>query len=150
MDMSRVSRGEAVAAAAGVAVLVLMFLPWFGGSLSGIGAPKQVPTSTGWEAFGGVFDALIVLLAGAPVAIALGRATGRLPPLPLEQAALVLGAGALVFLIVAVRLLDPPDVIGVAVPNIDVDSSRKVAAFLALAAAAAVAYGGHLQRATTR
>jgi hypothetical protein len=150
MDVSRVSRGEAIAAAGGLALLVFMFLPWFGGSLSGIGAPIKVPTSTGWESFGGVFDILIVLLAGTPLAIAVGRATDRVPPLPLEQAVLVMAAGALLALVVAVRLLDPPDVIDVGIPTIEVESSRKVAAFLALAAAALIAYGGYLQRAATR
>lgn len=150
MHVSRVSRGEAIAAAAGLALLVFMFLPWFGGSLSGNGAPIKVPTSTGWEAFGGVFDVLIVLLAAGPIAIAAGRATDRLPPLPFEQGALVLAAGALLALIVAIRLLDPPDVIDVGVPSIEVNSSRKIAAFLSLAAAAAIAYGGHLQRGATR
>ena len=148
MDLTRVSRGEAIAAAGGLALLVFMFLPWYGGSLSGIGAPVKVPTSTGWESFGGVFDFLIVLLAVTPIAVAAGRATDRLPPLPLEQGLLVLSAGALLALIVGIRLLDAPDVIDVGIPNVEVDSSRKVGAFLALAAAAVIAYGGYLQRGT--
>lgn len=50
----------------------------------------------------------------------------------------------------AVRLVDPPDVVDVAIPNLEVEDSRKAAAFLAPLAAAAIAYGGHLQRARMR
>ena len=146
MDTSRVSFGEMVAAAGGVALLVLMFLPWFGGRLSGIGAPVKVPTRTGWESFGTLFEFLLVVASAIAVGIAIARAMDSLPPLPLEQGVMVLAAGVVAFLIVGFRLLDPPDVLDVAIPNLDVDSSRKVAAFLSLAAAGAIAYGGFLQR----
>ena len=151
MDTSRVSLGEMVAAAGGLVLLVCMFLPWFDGALSGRGA-SNVPlqTTTGWEAFGGVFDIVIVVLAAAPVGIAVARATDSLPPLPLEQGVLVLAAGVLLFVIVAFRLIDPPDAIDVAIPGLELDPSRKLAGFLALVAAAAVAVGGHLQRSVRR
>jgi hypothetical protein len=150
VDTARVSRGELIAAAGGLALLVLMFLPWYGGSLTGSIAPVKVDTTTGWQVFGGGLDFLIVALAAVPIGIAVGRATERLPPLPLEQSLMVLGAGGLLLLIVAVRLLDPPDEIAVPLPGVEVDSARKIAAFLALAAAAAIAYGGYLQRGATR
>lgn len=146
MDTSRVSFGEMVAAAGGVALLVLMFLPWFGGRLSGGGAPVKVPTRTGWESFGTVLEFLLVVAIAIAVGIAIARAMDSLPPLPLEQGQMVLAAGVVAFLIVGFRLIDPPDVLDVAIPGLDVDSSRKVAAFLSLIAAASVAYGGFLQR----
>ena len=140
-----------IAAAGGLVLLVCMFLPWFDGTLSGRGA-NNVPlqTTTGWEAFGGVFDIVIVVLAAAPVAIAVARATDSLPPLPFEQGVLVLAAGVLLLIIVGVRLIDPPDAINVAIPGLELDPSRKLAGFLALVAAAAVAAGGHLQRSLRR
>lgn len=148
MDASRVSRGEAIAAAGGLVLLVSMFLPWYGGELTGAIAP--VDTTTGWEVFTGVLDILIVALAATPIAIAIGRASDRLPPLPFDQGAMVLGAGALLCFIVVIRLVDSPIETPVPLPNVDVDSARKVGAFVALAAAAAVAYGGYLQRTVTR
>ena len=152
MDTSRVSFGEMLAAAGGLVLLVCMFLPWFDGELSGRNAASVVvvPTTTGWEAFGGVFDALVVVLATVPIAIAVGRASGALPPLPLEQDVLVLLAGAVLLVIVAVRLIDPPDAIDVAIPGLDQDVSRKTASFVACAAAAAIAVGGYLQRSVRR
>ena len=146
MDTSRVSFGEMVAAAGGVALLVLMFLPWFGGRLSGLGAPVRVPTQTGWESFGTLFEFLIIVAVAIAAGIAVARATGTLPPLPVEQGLLVMSAGAVAFAIVVVRLLDPPGVIDVAIPSLEVDTSRKVAGYLALAASAVIAYGGFLQR----
>src|SRR5919106_4787963 len=112
-----------IAAAGGLVLLVCMFLPWFDGTLSGRGAAGvPVPTTTGWEAYGGVFDVLIVLLAAVPIGIAVGRANDSLPPLPLEQGTLVLLAGVLLFVIVALRLIDPPDLIDVEIPGLDLAS----------------------------
>jgi hypothetical protein len=146
LDTSRVSLGEMVAAAGGMVLLVCMFLPWFGGERTGRGAtPVAVPTATGWESFGGVFDILIVVLAMVPIGIAVGRASDTLPPLPLEQGVLVVAGGVILLLVVAVRLIDPPGVIDVAIPGLEVDRSRKLAAFMALVAAAAVAFGGFVQ-----
>ena len=149
MDTTRVSLGEMLAAVGGLVLLVCMFLPWFDGSLSRAGSPTVSEVATGWEGFGGVFDVLIVVLALVPVAIAVRRAGAEaLPPLPLEQGALVLGAGALLVVIVAGRLIDPPDLLDVPIPGLDMDTARKPGAFMALASAAAVAFGGYLQRAT--
>ena len=154
MDTSRVSLGEIIAAAGGLVLLVCMFLPWFEATVSGRGA-ANVPVSTttdttGWEAFGGVFDILIIALAAIPIGTAVGRASSSLPPLPLQQGVLVLAAGGLLFAIVGLRLVDPPDAINVATPGFEVDTTRKVAGFPALLAAAAVAAGGYLQRSVRR
>lgn len=149
MDVSRVSRGEAIAAAAGLVLLVSMFLPWYGGTLTGI-APVKVDDKSGWEVFTGVLDILIILLAAGPAAIAAGRAANRLPPLPFEQGAMVLGAGLVLVGIVVIRLIDSPIGTAVPVPTIGVDSTRKFGAFVALAAAAAISYGGYRQRAEMR
>ena len=154
MDTSRVSLGEMIAAAGGLVLLVCMFLPWFDGTISGRGAanvPLATTTgTTGWEAFGGVFDILIVVLAAIPIAIAAGRANDSIPPLPVEQGVLTLAAGSLLFAIVALRLIDPPDAIGVAIPGLELDTTRKMAGVLAALAAAAVAAGGWLQRSVRR
>ena len=145
MDTSRVSFGEMVAAAGGVALLVLMFLPWFGGRLSGIGAPVKVPTRTGWESFGTLFEFLLVVAIAIAIGIAVARAMDSLPPLPLEQGTLVFLAGVALFVIVALRLIDPPDVIDVDVPGLDLSSERMAPAFGAALATLAVAVGGYAQ-----
>ena len=146
MDTSRVSLGEMIAAAGGLVLLVSMFLPWFGGERTGSGGVLvAVPTTTGWEAFSGVFDILIVVLAAVPIGVAAARANDSPLRLPLEQWAAVMLAGAILLVLVVVRLIDPPDLINVAIPGLEIDVSRKLAAFVAAAAAAAIAVGGYLQ-----
>ena len=69
------------------------------------------------------------------------RATGNLPedvPWPV----LLLAAGALALLLVLFRLLDIPAPDVPAVAEDSVDFGRKFGLFLALVAAAAIAYGG--------
>ena len=135
-----------IAAAGGVVLFLCMFLPWFDGTLTGRGASRvPVPTTTGWESFGGVFDVSIVVLAAIPIGIAAAKANDSLPALPLEQGALVLLAGVLLFAIVLLRLIDPPNVIDVAIPGLDLDTSRKAAAFGTALAAIAVGFGGYVQ-----
>jgi hypothetical protein len=151
LDTSRVSLGEMIAAAGGLVLLVCMFLPWFSGELGGRGsAGVVVPTTTGWESYGGVFDLTFVVLAGLPIALAVARANDSVPPLPIEQGVLVTAAGALLFVLVLVRLIDPPQPIDVAVPGLALDTTRKLAAFGAALAAAAIAVGGYLQRSMRR
>jgi hypothetical protein len=146
LDTARVSLGEMIAAAGGLVLLVCMFLPWFGGERVGSGgALVAVPTTTGWEAFSGVLDILIVVLAAVPIGIAVARANGSPLRLPLEQWAAVMIAGALLLVLVVVKLIDPPGVIDVAIPGLEIDISRKLAAFLAAAAAAAILVGGYQQ-----
>lgn len=145
MQPSRISRGEALAAAGGLLLVGLMFMPWFDGTFD-IGTPVGVQEKTGWQSYGGLFDFLIIGLAVLPLGVAVAKAAGRAPALPLEQGLMVLATGALLVLIVAVRLIDAPDLTDVPIPNAEVEISRKGAALLALIAAAAVAAGGHLQR----
>lgn len=145
MDTSRVSLGEMVAAAGGVVLLVLMFLPWFGGHLTG-GPPIKVEPQTGWESFSALSKFLLILVMAAAIGVTAARALGRLPSLPVEQGALVLVAGVVAFVVVLIRMLDPPASFASASLGLEVDTSRKLAAFLALAASATIAYGGYLQR----
>ena len=135
-----------IAAAGGLVLLVCMFLPWFGGERVGRGgALVALPTTTGWEAYSGVFDLLVVALVAVPIGIAVARANDTDVRLPLEQWFAVMAAGAILLLLVVVRLIDPPDLLNVALPGLEIDVSRKLAAFVAAAAAAAIIVGGYLQ-----
>jgi hypothetical protein len=147
LDTSRVSLGEMIAAAGGLVLLVCMLLPWF--DITGRDAGVTV-TKTGWQSFGGVFDILIVVLAAVPIAIAIGRASDSLRWLPLSQGVLALAAGALLFVIVALRLIDPPNLLDVEIPGLELHTSRKLPGFLAVLSAVAIAAGGYLQRAVRR
>jgi hypothetical protein len=142
MDASRLTRGEQVAAIAGIALLVIMFLPWFGiGGVAGealeqaqdLGFAPDVSTSANaWESFD-VIDLVLLLTVIAAVGVAVAAMMAQTVALPIAASAITAGLGILSTVLVAYRLLDPP-----------YDASRKFGAFLGLIAAAGVAYGGWL------
>ncbi len=104
-----------VAAAAGLLV-VSLFLPWFGGERTSV---------TGWQVFE-LVDLVLLGTAVAAVASAFGRLDGRV----------LLGAAAVVFVVVVVQLLEPPLVAA--------DTDREVGAWLALVAALGLLAGAAL------
>jgi hypothetical protein len=149
-----VSRGRLVAAVGGIALLVVMFLPWFrlGGEAGEaveqaqqvaeqFGVPGVPIVDTEANAFESFALIDLVLLAAAVTAIGLAVAAmigaGDLPPAAGTAAT---GLGALAALLVLYRLIDPPDVFEV-VPGFQIEVERKLGAFLGLIAAAAVAAG---------
>ena len=133
MDTSRVSLGEMIAAAGGAVFLVCMFLPWFHSERAGRGGTTvDLGTTTGWESFGGVFDLLIVVLAGLPIAVAVWKASDALSPLPVEQDVLVLIAGLILVVLVVAKLIDPPSSIDVEIPGLDEDATPQLALFAGL------------------
>jgi len=135
-----------LAGAGGLVVFVCMFLPWFDGSLAGRGVSKvEVDTITGWEAFGSFFDLVIIVLAAVPIAIVVWRASAPPSGLPAEPSTLVLGAGALLLAVLLWRVLDPPDLFDVPLPDLETDISRNPAAFAAPLAALVVMVGGWAQ-----
>lgn len=132
MDMSRLSFGEMVAAASGVALFIIMFLPWYGVDI-GIGTDSL----SAWSAFDFI-DLLLFLVAVAAVAIPLARAYRALPRnLPLPPAQIVAVAGAMATLLVLFRIVELP--FG---DEAVVEISRKVGVFLGLIASLGIAFGG--------
>lgn len=92
--MRRLRRGEWLAAVGGVALLALMWAPWYG-------------DANAWEAFA-VVDVVLALAALSGIAAAFLQATRRSPAMPI--AADVLGSVVclLALLLLVIRTLDPP------------------------------------------
>lgn len=139
--MSRLSRGERIAAASAVLLFAFMFLDWFGGEVAGIpGFTGSVPGGSAWQ----VLDAIPVFLMLA-IVCALGVAVVRLTDADLHLAislnAIVAAVGALAVLLILFRIVDPPSVGSLA--GVAVDVSLEPGIFLGLAAAAGIAYGGY-------
>ena len=139
MDTSRLGTGDMIAAASGVALLIVLFLPWYGVEVS-VADVSISENASGWETLSFI-DILLFLIALTAIALPAARAAGALPadvPGPL----VVLAVGALGVLLVVYRLIDipAPDVPTVAEDT--VDFSRKIGVFLALIATAGIAYGG--------
>jgi len=121
MNTSQGSQGALIAGAGGALLILFLFLPWVG--LNGASA-------NGWEVMtiGDIFFLITGLVA---IGAALGAGGALLPGLTLNGAATLLGGVATVLLL-WLLIFDWPE-----------GTSRQIWAFLALVAAAAIAYGAY-------
>ena len=84
VELSRLRPGELIAAAGGVALLVVMFLDWYavGGTTSVGGSDVRISLGlTAWEAFA-ITDVLLALAALIAIGLAVITAARRSPALP--------------------------------------------------------------------
>ena len=132
MDVSRLSFGEMVAAASGLALLLFMFVPWYRNDRG-----FDVQSLSAWKAYA-LIDLVLFIAAALAIAMGVARAARAIPPnLPMSPAMIVAAAGALAALLVLYRILEPPD------PGMDgVEIGRKIGVYLGLIASVGVALGG--------
>ncbi|MDX6690913.1 MAG: hypothetical protein QOG15_2370 [Solirubrobacteraceae bacterium] len=137
MDPSQASVGEKIAAGSAVVLFISLFLPWYGVSVSA-GGLNISETGNAWEALSGI-DVLLFLCAVTAAGVVVARLAGALPELPVPPGQILLAVGAVALLFVLYRIIDIP------APNNlpdQIDFSREWGIFVALIAAAAMAYGG--------
>ena len=138
VELSRLRPGELIAAAGGVALLVVMFLDWYAaGGTTEVGG-RDITISVGfsaWEAFD-VTDILLALAALAAIMLAVLTATRRSPALPVAASVITTTAGVLATLLVLYRILNQPG------PNEFIEV--KFPAFLGFLCVLAIAAGGWL------
>jgi hypothetical protein len=94
----RMRSGEALAAAGGLALLVVMFLGWYA---------TDGATLSAWEAFS-VTDVLLALLALLGLGIALAQVTQRAPALPVGLGVVASALSLVVLLVLLYRILNEP------------------------------------------
>ena len=138
MELSRLRPGELIAAAGGVALLVVMFLEWYAAGGTTKVAGRDITISVGftaWEAFG-ITDILLALAALIAIGLAVLTATRRSPALPVAASVITATTGILATLLVLYRILNQPG------PNEFVDV--KIGAFLGFVSTLAIAAGGYL------
>jgi hypothetical protein len=116
LDTSRISLGEAVAAASALLLFVFLFIDWFG------------PFSA-WEVFD-VVDILLTLAALVVVGLVIARAVGAALRLPTHPAQLITWAGVIALVLVLAFLFEGEE--------------REVGVFLGLLAALGMTIGGLL------
>jgi hypothetical protein len=135
MDLSRLRTGELIAGVSGVALLVVMFLPWFGlpdvvadplEQFSGIDT-----TVNAWEAFDFI-DLVLMLAVISGVGLAVLAAAQPNVQLPVAASAITAGIGILGAVFVIYRVLDP----------ILVGADREIGLYLGLVAVVGIAIGG--------
>jgi hypothetical protein len=99
MELRRLGAGEWLAAVSGVALLVSLFLPWYGANVDG--------TASGWESLAAI-DVLLAFVAASGVLLAIVTAAQRVPAVPVALSALVALAGGIGVLLVLFRTIDLP------------------------------------------
>ena len=135
MDTSRLGRGEMIAAASAIALLLIMFIfSWFG--VEGFGA-------NAWESFSFI-DIILFITILVAIGLAVMKANSQSPNLPVAGSALVAGLGILSVLLIIYRIIDPPGggEVETGFGAVELEIGRKIGVFLGLIAAGGIAYGG--------
>src|SRR5205823_9324886 len=101
VDPRRLRAGEWIAGLSGAALVVILFLPWYG-------AEGTSATQTAWEAFA-VNDGVLLFVALFAIGLAVAAATQRTTAVPNAMASLTALFGILAIVLVTVRLAFPPD-----------------------------------------
>jgi hypothetical protein len=136
LKMERLNQGEKVAAGSALALLVCMFLGWFG---------FGPYVSNAWDTLHYISPLLAIAIAAILTIVSL-KAGGRSLDIPDGSAIFVLGCAAV--LLILFRLIDPVSV-GEASPfggsgEVEIGGSVEAGLFLGLVAAAGIAVGGYM------
>ena len=135
MDLRRLRAGEWIAAISGIALLVSLFLPWYGYEAARPGLLAIPDGATGWQAFA-VTDVALAVLAAFGVALLLVTAAQRTVAVPVALAGLTALAGTIALALAAVLVAIEVS------PGGPIATSREPGAWLGLVAAAGLAVGG--------
>jgi hypothetical protein len=132
VDLRRLRAGEWIAGVSGAALVVALFLPWYG-------AKGTSATATAWEALA-VNDAILLLIALFAVALWAAAATQRTAAVPVALASLTALLGLVATILVVVRLVWEP-VLGGGIVDGSGGTTREVGIWLALAASFGIFLG---------
>jgi heme A synthase len=119
MDLRRLRAGERILALSGVALLVSLFLPWYG------------ENRTGWEALA-LNDVILAVVALGALGAVAATLTQRAPAVAIALEAMITLTGFVAVVLVLVRTVWPAGA----------DDGRQWGLWLALAGAIGVAAGG--------
>ncbi len=98
MDLRKVRNGEWIALASGIALIVALFLPWYGAGGD---------TASGWSALS-VFDVVLLICALFGPAIWFFTAQQPTPAVPLAAAGLGAWAAVVATILILIRMVDAP------------------------------------------
>jgi hypothetical protein len=126
VDLRRLRAGEWIAGLSGAALVVVLFVPWYGAEGTSV-------TASAWESFA-VNDAILLLAALFAVALWAAAATQRTTAVPNALASLTLLLGLIATILVLVRLASAPGGDGV---------TREYGVWLGLAACLGILFGAY-------
>jgi hypothetical protein len=135
MDLRRLRAGEWIAGLSGIALLVSLFLPWYGYEATRPELLALPDNATGWQAFA-VTDVALAVLAAFGLGLWIVTAAQRTVAVPVALAGMTALAGMIALVLAGVRVLLEVS------PGGPIDTSREPGAWLGLAAAAGLAVGG--------
>lgn len=145
MKLSRLNRGEALAALSALLLFTFTFADWYGAEVSGQVGTISLGGGAGaggnaWQTLEGISLVLILTVVVTVGAVAM-RAFGSswAPAIPPSAAIAVLGG--LSTLLVLLRIFFPPDFGSLG--GVPVNATPDLGIFLGLAACAGIAYGGY-------
>lgn len=136
MNPRRLRIGEWVVGLGGAVLLGSMFVGWYG--LDGANASHSA-----WEAFS-VFDVVLAAVAVWAVFTAVMTAAHNTPAVSLAMASMLTVVGAIVLIVLVVRVVDPPTFEGIAIVTEDDatgEVTRLAGLWVGLAALAALTVG---------
>lgn len=141
MDLGRLRLGEVISGAAGVALLVVMFLPWYAPNpqlgLAAAAAGHQLQSSfNAWQAFG-ILDLLLLVTALTAIGVAVLAGTQRSVALPIAASVVVTALAVFVTVLVFYRLVNEP-------LGRDSLTDIRFGAYLGLVVCGVIALGGFL------
>jgi hypothetical protein len=139
MDTSRLSTGELIAGASGLALIVVLFLPWYGVDVNIAGFAASGNASA-WDALSFI-DVLLFLVGLVAVAVPVARAADALPD-DVPGTVVLVAVGVVGLVLVLYRLIDVPGTDLKTVGGDSIDFGRKIGVWLGLIATAGIAYGG--------
>jgi hypothetical protein len=142
----RLRAGEAIAAASGLVLLASLFFDWYGYEQGGGVLPEVtlfgLPADA-WQSLG-LLAWLLALTALAGLGMAALRIAGSRRRPAIAPSAVVSVLGGIAALAVLLRIVFPPDLIGGGpASGVPLTITVELAAYVGLAAAAGIAYGGY-------
>jgi hypothetical protein len=144
MNLSRLNSGEKISSVSAILLFALMFFHWFG--VKAVNTSNLLfaveaggPGQSAWEALD-YLPVFLVITIAVTLAVAALRLTNapRRASIPLNAVVAALGVAST--LLILYRIIDPPvfDI----VPTITYEGAAQLPIFLALIAAAGIAFGG--------
>lgn len=146
VGLGRLSNGERISSVSAILLFVFMFFHWFGVKLSNTSnllfdVRGGGPGKSAWEALEYIPIVLVITIV-VTLAVAALRLTNTVhrPPIPVDAVVAILGIVSV--LLILFRIVDPP--IFEVEPTITSEGTVQFPIFLALLAAAGMAFGGCL------
>src|SRR3954453_20259267 len=137
MDLTKLGRGEKIAAISAIVLLFVMFVfDWFGLSVG----PFEV-SGNAWDAYSFTNWVLLITVIAA-LGLAYLSATNQALNLPIAASAIVTGLGVLSVILILLSLITPPDFgSSVDLSGSGISHTRKIGAFIGLITAAVLTFG---------